>query len=369
MADKRDYYEVLGVARDVDERTLKSAYRKLAMQFHPDRNPGNGEAETKFKEAAEAYEVLSNAEMRARYDRYGHAGMGGAAQGPGFSGVEDIFSSFGDIFGDLFGNMGGRGRGGGRSRARRGEDLRYDLSIGFREAATGTKHTIEVAQHATCEVCTGTGAKPGTKRVSCATCGGRGEVMHGQGMFIIATTCPTCRGEGSKLDDPCDACTGRGVVAKKNSYNVDIPPGFADGMSLRYTGRGEPGSNGGPPGDLYIVVRVEEDEIFERRDDDLFCEIDLNIAEAALGATVKIPTLEGEDEHEVTPGTQHGDHVVLKKKGIANVQSGRRGNLIAVFRVNVPKELDAEQRGLLESLAKSLGSRPTARRKKGFFGR
>jgi molecular chaperone DnaJ len=367
MGHKRDYYEVLAVTRECDERTLKSAYRKLAMEFHPDRNPDNPDAELKFKEAAEAYEVLSSPEKRARYDRFGHAGMGGAAQGPGFAGAEDIFASFGDIFGDLFGGQ-SRSRGRGQ-RARRGDDLRYDMRIGFREACNGCKREIEVASNVSCETCAGSGAKPGTRRMTCQTCGGRGEVMHGQGMFIIATTCPGCRGEGSRLEDPCLDCNGRGAVGKKTKISVEIPPGFADGMSLRYVGKGDAGASGGPPGDLYVVVRVEEDEIFERKDDDLFVEVELNIAEAALGARVKVPTLEGEDDHDVAPATQHGDHVVIKKKGVPNVQDGRRGNLVVIYRVNVPHDLTEEQRDLLAALGKTLGSRPAGKRKKGFFRR
>ncbi len=368
MAEKRDYYEVLGVARDADERTLKSAYRKLAMQFHPDRNPNDPAAEAKFKEAAEAYEVLSTPDKRARYDRFGHAGLGGAAAGPGFSGMDDIFANFGDIFGDLFGGMGGPGRGRGQ-RARRGDDLRYDMSIEFREAALGCKRTIEVPKHESCETCGGSGAAPGTRRTTCNTCGGRGEVMHGQGMFIIATTCPTCRGEGSRLEEPCEKCRGRGTVPKTATVTVDIPAGFADGMSLRYLGHGNPGHNGGPPGDLYVVVRVKEDEIFERRDDDLIVEVDLNVTEAALGARVKVPTLEGEEEQDVPAGTQPGDHVVLRRRGVANVQDGRRGNLIVAFRVTIPQDLSDEQRELLEQLGKTFGSRPAGKKKKSFFRR
>lgn len=366
---KRDYYEVLGVARDVDDKALKSAYRKLALQYHPDRNPDDKEAEVRFKEAAEAYEVLSTPEKRQVYDRYGHAGLGGAAQSQGFAGAEEIFSNFGDIFGDLFG-MGNRGGGRGRQRVRRGDDLRYDMSISFREAAFGVKRSIDVTQHTACETCTGSGAAPGTQRETCRGCNGRGEVMHGQGMFIISTTCPNCRGEGSRVASPCEDCRGKGVKAKQTVVNVDIPAGFADGMSLRYTGKGEPSPNGGPPGDLYVVVAVEEDEVFERKNDDIYVEVELNLAQAALGASIKVPTLEGEDTIEVAPGTQFGDHTVLRKRGIANVQDGRRGNQIVVFRVVTPTELSREQKELLQKLGETFGTPTTSgKKKKGFFGR
>ncbi|MCC6811079.1 MAG: molecular chaperone DnaJ [Deltaproteobacteria bacterium] len=368
MSAKRDYYEVLAVAKDADDKTIKSAYRKLALQFHPDRNPGDASAEAKFKEAAEAYEVLSSAEKRQIYDRYGHEGLRGAAGGPGFSGVEDIFSSFGDIFGDLFG-MGGQGggRGRGRTRARRGDDMRYDLSIGFREAAFGLKKSIEVTTHSPCTTCEGSGAKPGTSRETCRTCGGRGDVMHGQGMFIISTTCPTCRGEGSRIASPCENCSGRGVTPNKSTIEVDVPAGIADGMSLRYVGKGEAGAQGGPAGDLYVVIRVEEDEVFERRDDDLIVQVGVNIAQAALGDRIKVPTLAGEQEIDLPAGTQPGDHTVLRREGLPSLRDGRRGNLIVVFRVEVPTEISSEQRELLNKLNESLGNKPVAKKKRGFF--
>jgi molecular chaperone DnaJ len=364
MSAKRDFYEVLGVARDADDKVLKSAYRKLALQYHPDRNPGDQAAEAKFKEAAEAYEVLSTPEKRQAYDRYGHDGLRGAAQGPGFSGVEDIFSSFGDIFGDLFGGMGGQRS---RSRARRGNDVRYDLQISFREAAFGVKRTIEITQQATCSTCEGSGAKAGTSRETCRACGGRGEVMHGQGMFIISTTCPSCRGEGSRIASPCEDCASRGATPKKISVECDIPAGIADGMSLRYVGKGEPGAQGGPTGDLYVVIRVEEDEVFERKDDDLIVQVGVNIAQAALGDKIKVPTLAGETEVDLKAGTQPGDHIVLKREGLPNLRDGRRGSLFIVFRIDVPTELTAEQRELLSKLNESFGGKPLGKKKRGFF--
>lgn len=367
MSGKRDYYEVLGVAREADDKTLKSAYRKLALQYHPDRNPGDASAEAKFKEAAEAYEVLSSPEKRQIYDRYGHEGLRGAAQGPGFGGVEDIFSSFGDIFGDLFGNMGGRGGGRGRTRARRGDDLRYDLQITFREAAFGIKKTIQVTQHVPCKTCEGSGAKPGTGRETCRSCNGRGEVVHGQGMFLISTTCPTCRGAGSRIESPCETCSGQTVTAEKIEVTCDIPAGIADGMSLRYVGKGEPGAMGGPNGDLYVVIRVEEDEVFERKEDDLLVQVGVNIAQAALGDKVMVPTLAGEQEVELKAGTQPGDHMVLRREGLPNLRDGRRGNLIVLWRVDVPTELDGEQRELLAKLHESFGGKPLSKKKRGFF--
>jgi molecular chaperone DnaJ len=245
--------------------------------------------------------------------------------------------------------------------------LRYDLSISFREAAFGVKKAIEVTQHTACEICSGSGAKPGTSRETCRTCNGRGEVVHGQGMFIISTTCPTCRGEGSRLESPCDSCSGRGVTPVRQKIDAEIPPGIADGMSLRFVGKGEPGTQGGPNGDLYVVIRVEEDEVFERRDDDLIVQVGVNIAQAALGDRIKVPTLAGETEIELAAGTQPGDHTVLKREGLPNLRDGRRGNLIVVFRVDIPSELTAEQRELLVKLNESFGNKPIAKKKRGFF--
>lgn len=371
MSQKQDYYELLGVARDADDKTLKSAYRKLAFQYHPDKNPGNAEAELKFKLAAEAYEVLSDPQKRAAYDRYGHDGVRGAGGAAGFSDMEDIFSSFGDIFGDFFGGMGG-GRG-GRSgpRPQRGSDLRYDLTIAFKEAAFGIKKAIEVKQHITCTPCGGSGAKAGSKPKTCGHCQGRGQVVHGQGMFLISTTCSDCGGAGSVITDPCPECKGQGVTAKMTKLNVEIPAGFGEGMSIRYTGKGESGAHGGPSGDLYVVVTVQPDPIFTRENDDLHMQVSLSITQATLGDVIKVPTLEGEEEIEVVPGTQAGDHLVLKRHGIANLRTGKRGNQVVTFKIKIPSEITREQRVLLEQLSEAFSEKltpPKATKKKGFFG-
>lgn len=366
---KQDYYQILGVPKDADEKTLKSAYRKLALQYHPDRNPGDKEAETKFKECSEAYEVLSNSEKRQIYDRYGHDGLRGAAGGGGFSGAEEIFSHFGDIFGDLFGGGGFGGQRSQRPRARRGNDLRYDLKLTFKEAAFGIKKTLDINHREKCSPCGGSGAKPGTKPTQCRVCGGRGQVVQGQGMFLISTTCPECRGEGSIVSDPCETCRGRGQVTAQKKVTVDIPPGFADGMSMRYTQHGEPGELGGPPGDLYIVVNVEEDDTFVRDGDDLLVEVGLNIAQAALGDRIKIPVLEGEDDLDIPAGTQPNDRLVLKRRGLTNVQSGRRGDQIVIIRVDIPTDLNGEQKDLMRKLSESLTGKAPKGKKRRLFGK
>ncbi len=357
---KVDYYEILSVAKDADDRTIKSAYRKLAMQYHPDRNPGDKDAEGKFKECAEAYEVLSTPEKRQIYDRYGHEGLRG--QGSGFGNAEDVFSHFGDIFGDLFGFGGGGGR--GRSRGRRGQDLKYVLELDFREAAFGVKKKIDVTKHEACETCRGSGAKAGSTPETCRACGGRGQVVHGSGMFLISQTCPECRGEGKTIKEHCPDCRGSGHKKVHKEVEVDVPAGFADNMSLRYTGHGEPGDGGGPAGDLYVVGRVLEHESFVREGDDVYSELALNIAQAALGDKIKVTTLDGEQELQIPPGTQPGDKHTLRAQGVPNVRNGRRGDHIVVCDVQVPTHLNAEQKELLEKLAVSLtGKKPSGKKK------
>jgi molecular chaperone DnaJ len=346
---KRDYYEVLEVGKDADERAIKKAYRRLAMQFHPDRNPGP-EAEEKFKEASEAYEVLSDGKKREIYDRAGFDGL--RNQGfSGFSGVgvEDIFSSFGDIFGDLFGF--GQQQQRRRSSAQRGADLRYDMAIDFKEAAFGCEKSEDIEQMVPCERCTGNGAEPGSKPLRCETCAGRGQVVHGQGMFLVSTTCPHCHGQGVKQSNPCKTCRGDGRKRAKRTLKVTIPPGFDDGMSLRYAGQGEPGGRGGPAGDLYVAVRVRPHPSLKREGDDVFVEAKIDMVQAALGTKVDVEGVEGTEVISIVAGTQPGAVVTVKRRGIPRLRGGGRGNLHVVCQVVVPKDLSRKQRKLLEEFA------------------
>ena len=350
---KRDYYEVLMVTRECDERTLKTAYRKLAMEFHPDRNPNNPEAETKFKEAAEAYGVLSDPEKRKLYDRFGHQGP--AQSGSGFGGIEDIFSAFADIFGGG-GGGGFSGFGGGR-RVQRGEDLEVEMEITFMEAAKGVKREIEIERHAACETCKGTGAKPGTQPQRCKGCQGRGQVAHQQGFFVISTTCPQCRGAGTTIAEKCPTCRGAAQVAKKASVNVTIPAGIDDGQRLRLSNQGDPcAAAGGEAGDLYVHVRVQADARFVRDGDNLWVDVPVTFAQATLGARVEVPTPDGPEAIEVAAGTQPMTKQVLSGRGMPNVRGRGRGDLIARILVQVPRNLSPEARELVESLAPHLGA-------------
>ena len=359
---QRDYYEVLGLERGADAGTIKKAYRKLALQYHPDRNQEAG-AEEKFKEASEAYEVLSDDKKRQIYDRYGHAGLKNSGFS-GFSGggVEDIFSSFGDIFGDLFGGMGG-----GRRRSRRGPqkgaDVRAEMVIDFEEAVFGVEKEIKIHQKVSCHSCNGSGGAPGSSLVNCATCGGRGQVMHGQGMFLIGTTCPDCHGAGQVHESPCRDCSGTGVVQKPRDITVKIPAGFDDGMSLRYSGHGEAGRLGGPAGDLYIYVRVNQHERLQREGDDIYTEIYVDMVQAALGCEVEIETVDGDDTLNVPGGTQPNEVITLKKKGVPHLRGNGRGDMHVVCRVEVPRKLTSKQRKLLEDF----GNVKTSKKKRGIF--
>ena len=356
MADKRDYYEVLGAKKDATEKELKKLYRKLAMQYHPDRNPDNPEAEAKFKEAAEAYDVLSNAEKRARYDRFGHAGMSGA----GFGSTDDIFSSFGDMFADLFGFGGGGGqqrRRRGRNGPRQGSDVRFDLTVSFEEAIQGTTKEVTLKRSEECDTCDGTGGKAGTEPVGCATCGGRGEVIQQQAFLQVRTTCPTCRGAGRTYKESCSVCSGRGRTVSERKLSVNIPGGVDDGMQLRLAGEGEGGSRGGPPGDLYVFLSVARHEFFERHGDDIVCLVKVPYPVAALGGTVPAPTLEGEKELEIPQGTQPQVQLRFPGLGAPNVRTGRKGDQVMVVRIAVPKKLDERQRELLSELAEIEGQR------------
>jgi molecular chaperone DnaJ len=353
----RDYYEVLEIARTASEQEIKSAYRKLALKHHPDRNQGSKDAEEKFKEAAEAYAVLADPQKRSLYDRFGHAGVGAAAgAGSGFDpsvfvGFEDILGGLGDIFG--FGDLFGGGR--RRSGPQRGADLRYALEISFDEAARGTETTILVPRAEGCETCGGSGAAKGTGPTTCPTCHGRGQLRYQQGFFTVARTCGQCRGAGQIIAKPCETCHGAGRVTKERKLTVKIPAGIATGQRMRLYGEGEHGPGGGPAGDLYVVVQVQEHEFFRRDGNDLYCEIPVNFTTLALGGDILIPALLGEDETLSIPqGTVAGSNFRLRGKGMPDVSGRGRGDLIVSVHVTVPKKLTKEQRALLEQLAKSL---------------
>lgn len=350
---KRDYYEVLGVSRDVDDRELKKAYRALAMQYHPDRNPDNAEAEAKFKEAAEAYEVLSDGEKRQIYDRFGHEGLNGrmGGGGPGFGNVEDIFSQFGDIFGDFFGF--GRQRSPDAPQA--GADLRLDIELKFEEAVFGVTKEVDVPRHAECGTCSGSGAKPGSSPKVCSTCGGRGQIQHSQGFFTLQSTCPACRGAGKVISDPCGDCSGSGYTEEVKTVSVKVPPGVDDGMRLRVRSEGEAGRRGGPRGDLYVFLHVQPSKVFQRDGADLHLKAELPFVQAALGCELEIPTLEGTTKLKVKAGTQYGDTHVLRGQGISKVNRGGKGDLIVHFAITIPKNLDEKQREILEQYASASG--------------
>ncbi len=354
MNGKRDYYEVLGVVRTASEQEIKSAYRKLALQYHPDRNPNNHEAEERFKEAAEAYSVLSDAQKRAQYDRFGHAGLGSAAGAGGFD--PNAFADFSDIlgdifgFGDLFGGGGRRGQGG--NRAQRGSDLRYDLEISFEEAAFGAATKIKVPRRQTCADCGGNGAKKGSGPSNCPTCNGHGQVRFQQGFFSIARTCSHCRGSGKVIKEPCQSCRGQGSIEKEKTLELKIPAGVDHETKLRITGEGDAGPNNGPSGDLYVVLHVHEHEFFERREHDLFCQIPISFPQAALGAELTVPTLEKEDEKlEIPAGTQTGATFRIKGRGISKRGGAARGDLYVTVNVLVPARLSKEQKELLTKFA------------------
>ena len=358
---KRDYYEVLGAPRGASEQEIKSAYRKLALKHHPDRNPGDKGAEERFKEAAEAYGVLGDPEKRRRYDAFGHAGVGGASGAPGFD--PTIFADFGDILGDFFGFgdlFGRRGRGG----PRRGADLRYNLELTFEEAAFGTETQIQIPRAETCSTCAGKGSAPGSEPTACAACGGTGQVTFQQGFFSVARTCGRCRGSGRVISSPCKQCSGEGHVTVERKIQLKIPAGVDTGSQLRISGEGEVGMAGGPPGDLYVVVRVEEHAFFRRDGTSLFCEVPLSLTQAALGASIEVPTPDGDGHAKVTvpEGTQTGTTFRIRGRGVPQLGSKGRGDLHVTVRVIVPTRLTSEQRKLLEQLAKTLPT-PEARGK------
>lgn len=372
---KEDYYELLGVQKGASEDELKKAYRKKAVQFHPDKNPGNKQAEEMFKKISHAYEVLKDPEKRAAYDRYGHAafeGAGaGAARGPGGGGFHDPFDIFREVFGQQGGGgggifeemFGGGGRGGG---GQDGSDLRYDLEITLEEAARGAEREISFRKHVACDRCDGTGAEPGSKKITCPTCRGAGQVRRSGGIITFTQTCPTCAGTGTKIEKPCTQCRGEGRMLKTTKLNVRIPPGVDNGSRLRSSGNGEAGIGGGQTGDLYIVISVKEHELFERQGDDLFCEIPIKFTLASLGGSIEVPTLFGKGSLKIPAGTQSGTTFRLRDKGMPSLRGGRQGDQLVRVQVEVPQSLTAEQRRILEEFARISGdaSEPTS---KSFF--
>jgi molecular chaperone DnaJ len=353
-----DYYEVLSVTRESTPEQIKSAYRKAALKWHPDRNPENKkEAEEKFRQCSDAYGVLSDPQKRTIYDRYGHAGLNsrGFETSGGFNST--IFEEFQDILGDFFGFEGAFGGGGGRrgraQRGQRGADLRYDLTLSFEEAAAGVTSTIKLDRFENCELCHGTGAKPGSGMVACRTCGGRGQMAYQQGFFSISRTCPACQGSGQVVREACEKCRGQGRLQREKTLEVGVPAGVDSGTRLRMAGQGEPGVNGGPPGDLYIFLEVKEHPLFERRGADLYCTVPISFPQAALGATVKIPTLHGEEDLEIPEGTQSGQLFRKRAKGLPDPHGGR-GDLYVNVRVVVPSKLTREQKRALEQLGQTL---------------
>jgi molecular chaperone DnaJ len=348
MRGKRDYYEILGVSRNAADTELKAAYRKLALKHHPDRNPGDKSAEEKFKEAAEAYEVLRDPRKRQIYDQYGHQGLEGSGFS-GFGGFEDIFSSFGDIFEDFFG-FGTRGRG-GRSRSQRGADLRYDLSIGFMDAAFGVETNIDLDKHESCSRCEGHGIEPGTHAETCPQCRGVGQIGRSQGFFTIRTTCPHCRGTGQVIPHPCTQCGGSGQVLVHKTVSVKIPAGVDNNSRLRLAGEGQAGALGGPPGDLYVFIHVKSHDFFRRDDNDVICQIPISFIQATLGGTVVVPTLNGEKSLEIPKGTQFGDVFRFRGEGIPSLRNGRRGDQIIQVTIKTPTHISKKQEELLREFA------------------
>ncbi|TCO80053.1 molecular chaperone DnaJ [Marinisporobacter balticus] len=366
---KRDYYEVLGVDRGADEQAIKKGYRKMAMKYHPDRNPDNKEAEEKFKEANEAYEVLSDQNKKARYDQFGHAGVDGNSQG-GFGGASG-FGGFDDIFGDIFDMFGGGFSGGRRkSGPQKGDDLKQEVAITFEEAAFGVEKEISISRHENCSSCNGTGAKPGTNKKTCSKCNGTGEVRYATrtplGQFVNVKTCDTCNGEGKIIEQPCATCNGTGKAIKNKKMQIKIPAGVDTGSVMSLRGEGEPGEKGGPRGDLYIVIRVKQHEIFKRDGNDVICEVPITFVQAALGDELIIPTLDGQIKYKVSEGTQSGTIFRMKGKGIPNLRGYGRGDHYVKVVVEIPTRLNEKQKELLKKFADIMGE-DVHEQRKSFF--
>jgi molecular chaperone DnaJ len=367
---KRDYYEVLGVSRTANDSEIKSAYRKLAIKYHPDKNPGDQEAEEKFKEAAEAYSVLSDQNQRARYDRFGAAGVGTSAASAGAAGFSGAgFAGFEEILGDLFGfgDIFGSSR---RSRqVQRGADLRYDLEITLEEAAEGVKTKINVPRLESCSGCQGSGSAPGSAVTNCPTCNGAGQVRYQQGFFSVSRTCSYCRGSGKFVKDPCRECNGEGRTSRERHLEIKIPPGVDTGARLRIQGEGEAGAGGGPAGDLYVIINIKEHSIFDRQENNLYCVVSLSFSQAALGTEITVPTLTGEERLKVSEGTQTGHVFCLKGKGMPILGGRGRGDLLVEVKVVTPVSLSREQRRLLEELARTENPHAGEKEEKGLFGK
>ena len=363
---QRDYYEILSVSRDADGSTIKKCYRKLAMKYHPDRNPDDKEAETAFKECAEAYEVLSDEKKRQLYDTYGHEGLKNSGyQGPG--NFEDMFSGLGDLFGDLFG-------GGGRSRPRRGgpqagNDLRYDIEITFMEAVHGISKEVDINKNDTCWTCEGSGCRPGFKRETCPSCHGRGQVIRSQGFFQVSSTCPQCHGEGEIVKEPCNDCNGKGLVQKSKKVSLKIPAGVDTGAQMRLRGEGEGGRRGGPAGDLYVVIHVQEHEFFKRERDTIYCQLPVSMVQAALGAKVDVPTIHGKKSLSIPAGSQSGEQFTLKKEGVPSLRGGHRGNMLVQLQVKTPTNLCGKQKEMLGKFDKLCEEHGQNEEQEGFFSR
>ena len=370
MSSQRDYYEILGVTRDADQDTIKKAYRKMAMQFHPDKNPDNPEALEKFKECASAYEVLGDPQKRAQYDRFGHEAFRGGRGGGGFQNTEDIFSNFGDIFEDLFGMGGGPSRSRrNRTDPRRGSDLRYLTEVSLKEVLKGVEKELKFDCEQGCEECKGSGSEKGSKPIICSTCGGSGQVAVRQGFFTMASACPACRGQGSQIKDPCKKCRGDGRVQAHRSLRVSIPAGVDNGTRLRVSAEGEGGYNGGPNGDLYVEVRVSEDERFERRDEDLFSVCEVSYLQLLLGAEVEVQTLEGEKKIEIPKGTKPGEIIKLSGQGLPSLRGRRRGDIHYQVMVEFPNKISKEEETLLRQLAELQKVPVTSSKTNPLFGR